>query len=128
MNLPSHNSLALLQAHGTHLKTVAQTTLTCSFAPARTANVSTVAAGKSMPPSTFSEAAQCQMQVGKGSQLKLVINMMMGAIMAANAEGIELAQGLGLPVESLIEVVNMGAMGTPMFKLKVRTVVSPHVQ
>lgn len=59
-------------------------------------------------------------QVGKGSQLKLVINMMMGAIMAANAEGIELAQGLGLPVESLIEVVNMGAMGTPMFKLKVR--------
>ena len=58
--------------------------------------------------------------MGKGSQLKLVINMMMGAIMAANAEGIELAQGLGLPVESLIEVVNMGAMGTPMFKLKVR--------
>ncbi len=78
-----------------------------------------VDAGNFMPPSKFSEAAQCQMQVGKGSQLKLVINMMMGAIMAANAEGIELAQGLGLPVESLIEVVNMGAMGTPMFKLKV---------
>ena len=52
--------------------------------------------------------------------MKLVINMMLGAIMAVNAEGIALAQGLGLRVEDLIEVVNMGAMGTPMFKLKVR--------
>ena len=58
-------------------------------------------------------------QVGRGSQMKLVINMMLGAIMAVNAEGIALAQGLGLRVEDLIEVVNMGAMGTPMFKLKV---------
>lgn len=51
--------------------------------------------------------------------MKLVINMMMGAIMAVNAEGITLAQGLGLRVEDLMEVVNQSAMGTPMFKLKV---------
>ena len=74
-------------------------------------------------PSASPSPILLHLQVGKGSQMKLVINMMMGAIMAVNAEGITLAQGLGLRVEDLMEVVNQGAMGTPMFKLKVVLVV-----
>ena len=52
--------------------------------------------------------------------MKLVVNMIMGSFMAASAEGLELAKGVGLKDEDLIEVVNMAAIATPMFKLKVR--------
>ena len=72
--------------------------------------------------------ASWRLQVGRGSQMKLIINMMLGAIMAVNAEGIALAQSLGLQVEDFIEVVNLGAMGTPMFKLKVRECHVLHIQ
>ncbi len=51
--------------------------------------------------------------------MKLVVNMIMGSFMAASAEGLELAKGVGLRDEDLIEVVNMAAIATPMFKLKV---------
>ena len=51
--------------------------------------------------------------------MKLVVNMIMGSFMAASAEGLELAKGVGLKDEDLIEVVNMAAIATPMFKLKV---------
>ena len=52
--------------------------------------------------------------------MKLVVNMIMGAFMVSSAEGLELAKGVGLKEEDLIEVVNMAAIATPMFKLKVR--------
>ena len=55
--------------------------------------------------------------------MKLVVNMIMGSFMAASAEGLELAKGVGLKDEDLIEVVNMAAIATPMFKLKVRGLV-----
>ena len=51
--------------------------------------------------------------------MKLVVNMVMGSFMAASAEGLELAKGVGLRDEHVIEVVNMAAIATPMFKLKV---------
>ena len=69
-----------------------------------------------------------RLKVGRGSQMKLIINMMLGAIMTVNAEGIALAQSLGLRVEEFIEVVNLGAMGTPMFKLKVWECHLLHIQ
>lgn len=59
------------------------------------------------------------LQVGNGANMKLVVNMIMGSFMAASAEGLELAKGVGLKDEDLIEVVNMAAIATPMFKLKV---------
>ena len=52
--------------------------------------------------------------------MKLVVNMIMGSFMVSSAEGLELAKGVGLKEEDLIEVVNMAAIATPMFKLKVR--------
>ena len=58
-------------------------------------------------------------QVGNGANMKLVVNMIMGAFMVSSAEGLELAKGVGLKEEDLIEVVNMAAIATPMFKLKV---------
>ena len=53
--------------------------------------------------------------------MKLVVNMIMGSFMVASAEGLALAKGVGLSEEDLIEVVNMAAIATPMFKLKVRS-------
>ena len=52
--------------------------------------------------------------------MKLVVNMMMGSYMAASAEGLSLAKAVGLAQSDLIEVVGLGAIATPMFKLKVR--------
>ncbi len=53
--------------------------------------------------------------------MKLVVNMIMGSFMVASAEGLALAKGVGLSEDDLIEVVNMAAIATPMFKLKVRS-------
>lgn len=61
--------------------------------------------------------------VGNGANMKLVVNMIMGAFMVSSAEGLELAKGVGLKEEDLIEVVNMAAIATPMFKLKAPSMV-----
>ena len=59
--------------------------------------------------------------------MKLVVNMIMGSFMVSSAEGLELAKGVGLKEEDLIEVVNMAAIATPMFKLKVRCLLWPRL-
>jgi 3-hydroxyisobutyrate dehydrogenase-like beta-hydroxyacid dehydrogenase len=43
--------------------------------------------------------------VGKGTEMKLVVNMVMGATMAAFAEGLALSQALDLPCDRLLEVL-----------------------
>ena len=53
--------------------------------------------------------------------MKLVVNMMMGSFMAASAEGLALADAVGLKQQDLIDVVGLAAIATPMFKLKVAT-------
>lgn len=58
---------------------------------------------------------------GAGTRMKLVANMMMGTIMASLAEGIHLAEKSDLSAEVLLEVLALGAMANPMFKLKVRS-------
>ncbi|CAM9458292.1 unnamed protein product [Phaeothamnion confervicola] len=55
---------------------------------------------------------------GKGTEMKLVVNMTMGSMMACLAEGVSLAEASGLPVPDLLEVFDLGAMANPMFKIK----------
>ena len=44
--------------------------------------------------------------------------MVMGSMMAAFGEGLELARKSGLEQEALLEVVALGAIASPMFALK----------
>lgn len=56
--------------------------------------------------------------VGKGSQVKLVVNMIMGSMMTAFSEGLALGSTLDLPLESLLQVLDLGALSNPMFRGK----------
>lgn len=50
--------------------------------------------------------------------MKLVVNMIMGSMMTAFAEGLVLAEGAGLETKDVVEVVGLGAMACPLFALK----------
>ncbi|XP_031474114.1 glyoxylate/succinic semialdehyde reductase 2, chloroplastic [Nymphaea colorata] len=56
--------------------------------------------------------------VGNGAAMKLVVNMIMGSMMASFSEGLILSQKVGLDPNVLIEVVSQGAISAPMFSLK----------
>lgn len=56
--------------------------------------------------------------VGAGANMKLVVNMVMGTMMTAFAEGLSLAEESGLSKDDLIEVIKLGAIAAPMFGLK----------
>ncbi|CAL8462090.1 g1621 [Coccomyxa elongata] len=56
--------------------------------------------------------------VGKGANMKLVVNMLLGTYMAASAEGLALADALGLKQQDVVDVVALGAVATPMLALK----------
>ncbi len=55
---------------------------------------------------------------GQGAQMKLVINMIMGTMMTAFAEGLSLGEKLGLDMTDIIDVLAQGAINNPMFQLK----------
>ncbi|GLC41071.1 hypothetical protein PLESTB_000946700 [Pleodorina starrii] len=55
---------------------------------------------------------------GAGANMKLVVNMIMGAMMTSFAEGLALADKVGLRQQDVIEVVGLGAIAAPMFALK----------
>lgn len=57
-------------------------------------------------------------EVGTGSRMKLVVNGLMGTMMNAFTEGMQLCAAADLPQSKLIEVLDLGAMANPMFKLK----------
>lgn len=56
--------------------------------------------------------------VGRGSQVKLIVNMIMGSMMTGFSEGLALGQKLDLPLDSLLQVLDLGAMSNPMFRGK----------
>jgi len=55
---------------------------------------------------------------GRGARMKLVVNMIMGCMMTAFAEGQALAEKSGLAPEDLLAVLDAGALANPMFRLK----------
>lgn len=56
--------------------------------------------------------------VGSGSKMKLVVNMIMGTMLTTFSEGMSLCDKAGLPQDKLLEVLDLGAMANPMFKMK----------
>lgn len=57
-------------------------------------------------------------EVGNGAKMKLVVNMIMGSMMTAFSEGLALADKSGLSQTTLLDVLELGAIANPMFKLK----------
>jgi len=57
-------------------------------------------------------------EVGNGTKAKLVVNSVMGTMLAAFSEGINLAESCGLSGEKMVEVFGQGACAAPMYALK----------
>mmetsp|Transcript_21782 Transcript_21782/g.37153 ORF Transcript_21782/g.37153 Transcript_21782/m.37153 type:complete len:297 (-) Transcript_21782:612-1502(-) len=55
---------------------------------------------------------------GAGARMKLVVNMIMGSMMNAFAEGMALADKAGLAQPDVLEVLSLGAIANPMFAMK----------
>lgn len=62
--------------------------------------------------------------VGSGSKMKLVVNMVMGSMMNSFTEGMTLCEEAGLPQDKLLEVLDLGAMANPMFKMKGNNIIN----
>ena len=56
--------------------------------------------------------------VGAGTRAKLVVNSLMGTMLAAFAEGLALTQAVGLNADTMIEIISQGAIASPMYALK----------
>ncbi|XP_024027911.1 glyoxylate/succinic semialdehyde reductase 2, chloroplastic isoform X1 [Morus notabilis] len=56
--------------------------------------------------------------VGNGAAMKLVVNMVMGSMMASFAEGLLLSEKAGLDPSVLVEVISQGAISAPMYSMK----------
>ncbi|XP_050381484.1 glyoxylate/succinic semialdehyde reductase 2, chloroplastic [Argentina anserina] len=57
-------------------------------------------------------------EVGNGAAMKLVVNMIMGSMMASFSEGLVLTEKIGLDPKVLVEVISQGAISSPMYALK----------
>jgi len=57
-------------------------------------------------------------EVGFGTRAKLVVNSLMGTMVAAFGEGIALAENVGLDPTKMIEVIGQGAIQSPVYALK----------
>lgn len=57
-------------------------------------------------------------QVGFGTRAKLVVNSLMGTMVAALSEGIALSESIGLDPLKMIEVIGQGAIASPVYALK----------
>mmetsp|Transcript_16115 Transcript_16115/g.38671 ORF Transcript_16115/g.38671 Transcript_16115/m.38671 type:complete len:317 (+) Transcript_16115:88-1038(+) len=56
--------------------------------------------------------------VGFGTRAKLVVNSLMGTMMAAFGESLALAESVGLDGGTMLEVIGQGAIQSPMYALK----------
>jgi 3-hydroxyisobutyrate dehydrogenase-like beta-hydroxyacid dehydrogenase len=56
--------------------------------------------------------------VGAGTRAKLVVNSVMGTMLAAYSEGLALSDASGLDMTTMIDVMNQGAISCPMFTMK----------
>lgn len=57
-------------------------------------------------------------EVGYGTRAKLVVNSLMGTMMAAYGESLALAESVGLDGDKMVEVIGQGAVQSPMYALK----------
>lgn len=57
-------------------------------------------------------------EVGYGTRAKLVVNSLMGTMVAAYGEALALAENVGLNPSTMIEVIGQGAIQSPVYALK----------
>lgn len=57
-------------------------------------------------------------QVGYGTRAKLVVNSLMGTMVAAYGEALALSESVGLDGSKMIEVIGQGAIQSPVYALK----------
>ncbi|MBI1388762.1 MAG: NAD-binding protein [bacterium] len=57
-------------------------------------------------------------EVGQGARMKLVINMILGGMMATFCEGLALGEKSGLDGGLILEILDAGAAANPMFRVK----------
>jgi len=57
-------------------------------------------------------------EVGQAARMKLVVNMIMGGMMASFCEGLALGSKAGLGSENILDVLASGALDNPMFAIK----------
>jgi len=57
-------------------------------------------------------------QVGYGTRAKLVVNSLMGTMVAAYGESLALTESLGLDGTKMIEIISQGAIASPVYALK----------
>jgi 3-hydroxyisobutyrate dehydrogenase-like beta-hydroxyacid dehydrogenase len=57
-------------------------------------------------------------EVGYGTRMKLVINMLLGSMMASFAEALAFGRRMGLEFEAILQTITAGALGSPLFKIK----------
>mmetsp|Transcript_8974 Transcript_8974/g.20738 ORF Transcript_8974/g.20738 Transcript_8974/m.20738 type:complete len:318 (+) Transcript_8974:381-1334(+) len=57
-------------------------------------------------------------EVGYGTRAKLVVNSLMGTMLAAFGESLALSESVGLDPSKMIEVIGQGAIQSPMYNLK----------
>lgn len=57
-------------------------------------------------------------EIGRGTRAKLVVNSLMGTMMAAFGESLALAESVGLDSNKMLEVIGQGAIQSPMYALK----------
>jgi glyoxylate/succinic semialdehyde reductase len=57
-------------------------------------------------------------ELGQAARMKLVVNMIMGGMMTAFSEGLNLGKACELDLEQLQQVLANGALANPMFSLK----------
>jgi 3-hydroxyisobutyrate dehydrogenase-like beta-hydroxyacid dehydrogenase len=56
--------------------------------------------------------------VGAGTRAKLIVNSLMGTMLAALGEGLALSESVGLDPTKMLEVIGQGAIQSPIFSLK----------
>ena len=57
-------------------------------------------------------------KVGGGTRIKLAVNMVMGTMQASFGEGLSLVAAAGIETKTFLEVLDLGAMACPLYKLK----------
>ncbi len=62
--------------------------------------------------------------VGNGARMKIVVNLIMGGMMAALCEGLALGEKSQLNLVEILDVLDAGALGNPLFRLKGENIIA----
>ncbi len=57
-------------------------------------------------------------EAGMGTRAKLFVNQLLGAMMETFAEVLVFGRAVGLPLETMLDIVDGGALAAPMFRVK----------